>query len=511
MKNMQAVLNFPKKYLDQLTMYRVVLYGLGAVSVVAIIEALFGWLPFDALNMFFSLMLLCTVSYGVNWVCSRLLRIETAYESWLISALILFLILMPPTNLQDVFAVIFIAALAQISKYVLVLNSKHVFNPVAIALVIASAMGIGIGSWWVASLPLLWIMLPVGIAIASKVQRLRMFIAFSVVALVSIYLNNSSFFSSPTDFIVSSFASWPIIFFGAVMLTEPRTSPTRWHDQLPFAILVGTLFGSSFHVGPIFASPELALVLGNIVAFLFSPQPNIKLSVVHNKRINGEMYELAFEPSRKLDFTAGQYLEWTLPHSHPDNRGNRRYFTIASAPEEKQLLLGVKIPTNNPSSYKSKLRELKPGDTMIAGDVSGDFVLPKDINQKLVFIAGGVGITPFRSMVAHLLETNQKRDIHLLYAVSKPEDIMYANFFEQAQHVGLKLTCCITQADCAPPDWNGKTGYITGEMLSDVIVDWQDRSYYLSGPPGMLQAYITMLQKVGVPGHKIKTDFFPGY
>src|SRR6185436_19480997 len=135
----------------------------------------------------------------------------------------------------------------------------------------------------------------------------------------------------------------------------------------------------------------------------------------------------------------GQYLEWTLPHAKPDARGTRRFFTIASSPTEPVVRLGVRL-YDKPSSFKRALVELRPGDTMVAQSLSGEFVLPKDASKKLAFIAGGIGITPFRSHLQYLLDRKEVRDITIIYANKAPDHIAYAPLLAQAaEHLGTKI------------------------------------------------------------------------
>ena len=113
-------------------------------------------------------------------------------------------------------------------------------------------------------------------------------------------------------------------------------------------------------------------------------------------------------------------MEWTLGHEEPDSRGIAAISPSASAPTEPDLRLGVRV--NDPSStYKQALLEMDPGDEIIAGQLSGDFTMPKDPDQPLVFVARGIGITPYRSMIKYLLDTHQRRPITLFYSARKFE------------------------------------------------------------------------------------------
>jgi ferredoxin-NADP reductase len=200
-------------------------------------------------------------------------------------------------------------------------------------------------------------------------------------------------------------------------------------------------------------------------------------------------------------------MEWTLPHKNSDSRGNRRYFTLASSPTEDVLRISVKF--NNPSS-SFKTAMLGRGQ-IVAGNRAGSFTLPKDVDEKLVFMAGGIGITPFRSMIKYLLDKGEKRDVVLMYSNKKAEDTAYKDFFDQAGITSLKTIYTITDTENVPPTWTGKVGRIDANTILKEIPDYKERRFYISGPHVMVEAFKQTLAGLGVEKSKIKEDFFPGY
>ena len=227
------------------------------------------------------------------------------------------------------------------------------------------------------------------------------------------------------------------------------------------------------------------------------------------EQLTKTVWAFHFTFDRLPNWTAGQYMEWVLPHANADKRGIRRFFTICASPTEKELIIATKI-IDKPSSFKAKLRDLNIGEPIIARELDGDFVLPKNSQEKLVFIAGGIGITPFRSMVKYLLDTQEKRDIVLLYSNKESSDVAFSDLFKDAEKIGLKTINFYTD-EKGKNTQNNVYGFITPEEIQAKIPDWQERTFYVSGPEPMVEAFEKMLQQMGVKGRQIKTDFFPGY
>ena len=190
-------------------------------------------------------------------------------------------------------------------------------------------------------------------------------------------------------------------------------------------------------------------------------------------------------------------MEWTVAHNQTDSRGNRRYFTISSAPTENGVMFTVKQPPAKSSAFKQKLDQLKPGDIVLASDLSGNFSLPKDASKKLAFMAGGVGITPFRSMAKYLIDSGQQRDIALLYSASTPGEFSFQNLFKAAAQTGLKTVYVTSQ--------------LNEQKIGGLLPDYAERTFYISGPYGYVHGMEVALLKLGVSSSKIITDYFPGY
>ena len=153
------------------------------------------------------------------------------------------------------------------------------------------------------------------------------------------------------------------------------------------------------------------------------------------------------------------------------------------------------------------------GDTeIVANQLAGDFVLPADPNEKLVFLAGGIGVTPFRSMLQYLLDTGQRRPIVLVYANMNVDDILYRDVFDKAQRVlGIAVIYTLTDARNLPASWKGRVGRLSPELIRAVVPDYRDCTYYISGPNQMVDSFQGLLRDLGIKAARIKTDFFPGF
>jgi ferredoxin-NADP reductase len=152
------------------------------------------------------------------------------------------------------------------------------------------------------------------------------------------------------------------------------------------------------------------------------------------------------------------------------------------------------------------------GDTIIASQLSGDFVLPRNQKKKLVFIAGGIGITPFRSMIKYLIDTKQKRDIVLIYSNRTEADVVYKDIFNQASHYfNFKIIYTFTDLKDGQINGNLRRGVIDGQMILEEIKDFEERTFYISGPPSMVSGIERVITNLGLSKRQIKTDFFPGF
>lgn len=496
-------------FLNRITMYMLLVYGLGGVALLSIFFAAFGLLPTDPLYMLLSFIAILMGAYGAEKFLSTVFGRPMNRESWLITALILFLIL-PPAQSGRQFVLLGLAGcLASGSKLLLRWHGKHIFNPAAFAAAILSLTALWPASWWVGSNTLWPFALIVGLLVVRKIRHFGVvgcFVAASLgVTLIQFTASGQFSFQNLQHALIAS----PLIFLGTIMLTEPATMPARKLHQYIYAGLVGLLSSLGLNIGALYIYPEVALLLGNIYAYIVSPKFATSMSLVRIETVSENIMNFVFTPHKTFSFLPGQYMEWTLPDVKFDTRGNRRTFTIASAPTEDEIMLGVKFYSMS-SAYKQHLRTLRPGSQIYASQLAGSFTLPRESTQKLAFIAGGIGITPFRSMIKTMLDENSLRDIVLIYAVSDEKDFAYLKTFTEARNHGARIHLVATGQSTRRIRGVTYTK-LDSKTLARLVPDIAERTSYISGPNAMVDGIKHELKTIGVRASAIKTDHFSGY
>ncbi len=497
------------KFLNKLTMYRLLVWGLGLLAITSIASASAGILKISAADLSVSLILYIVMCYLFNKLFSYIWRAPTNTESWLITALILFFIMQPDVTRAGVLGGLGACLVAISSKFILSLKRKHIFNPAALAAVVGGVTGISFVSWWVGNTVLALPLLVLGLLVIRKTRKEGVVLTYFIAAVIT-YLVVKIDINTHGGLVIKQFLfSSPLVFLGAIMLTEPATLPSGKRWLYIFAALVGALSVAQIRFGEHLVTAELALLLGNLLAYVTSPRYKARLVLKQTTKLPGNVYDLAFTSDIPLAFRPGQYMDFTLPHSRTDNRGNRRAFTMASSPTEREIHVGVKVYEPS-SSYKKALLAMKPGDSMVAGQISGNFTLPVDVRKKLVFIAGGIGVTPFRSMAKNMIDIRQSRDAILFYMISNPDELSYREVFDAAKPFGLR-TLPVLFNKAIPASWKGETGLFTTELLKKYVPDARHRTYYISGPPRMVDSCVAVLKSQGIHSRQIITDHFSGY
>ncbi len=503
---------FIDNFLNRITMYRLVLYYLIVLIGAAAVFGFFGVLPESPADLAFSTLVILATCWLVNSLFAKGFGATPNVESVYITGLILALIVNPaaPTDPVGVGSLIFVSAWAMASKYIFALGNKHIFNPAAFGVALAALVLNRPATWWVAgNLSLLAFVFLGGLLIVRKIRRTDLVLAFSAVALLTVVLTANG--GNPITAITQTFLNSPFFFLAFVMLTEPLTMPPNRFLRILYGAIVGFLFAPNIHLGSYYFTPEVALLTGNVFAYLASPKRRFIMTLVGRKKLADGTYEFVFAPDRPFIFRPGQYMEWTLDHRSADSRGNRRFFTVASSPTEADgfVRLGVKFYSPQ-SSFKRALGMMRANDTVSVSHLTGDFVLPKDKTKKLAFIAGGIGVTPFRSMARYLIDTKDTRAVTLLYSNKTASEIAYKDVFDEAARtIGMKTVYALTNELTSKPDIH--TGMIDHALIAREIPDYRERTFFISGPHGMVEAFKKTLRAMGVSRSHIKTDYFPGF
>src|SRR3989344_3484472 len=482
---------FLAKLLDQITMYRLMFYFLLGLFFLTTILSMTRVLSYDPLDIYLSGIYFLTICNLSNYLFSKLFKTKINFESASITALILTLIVGPSNFFNSIQILTFIALTAMLSKYVLTLRKKHVFNPAAIGVFLSAVIFNTGASWWIGSIFTLPFILIGGFLILVKIKRLEIVLSFLTVFLVGLILDQ--------NFSIRPLLDSPIWFFVFVMLIEPLTSPLTRRSQIIFGGFTAILYFVLPRLIPSYPyGLETSLLIANLLTLILSPTSNVMQRFIKKEKIAKDTWTFYFEPLNKFKFIPGQYLEWTFPHKNSDSRGTRRYFTVSSAPEEEFTTITIKT-TKKGSSFKSELLKIAPEDQVATSGLYGEFTLPKDKNIPLAFVAGGIGVTPFRSMINHLLETGEKRDIVMFYSNNTHEHIAFRELFDKAKSEGVKTIYVISK----------RGERIDEKMIKEKLPDYNKRVFYISGSQSFVDTFKKLLSKMGVVN--IKTDFFPGY
>jgi Na+-transporting NADH:ubiquinone oxidoreductase subunit NqrB len=422
------MITFIDNFLNKITMYRLVLYYLTVLLLAALGFSFFHVLSFSPDALLFSSFLILITCFVFNILFAKVFGVTPNIESVYITALILALIITPvPSNdYVGIGFIIFASVWAMGSKYIFAIGKKHIFNPAAFGVALSALMIGQSATWWVAgNMALFPFVLIGGLLIVRKIRRFDLVISFFVVSLLTIALTTSS--QDHLKPVIQTLLHSSFFFLAFVMLTEPLTMPPTRTLRILYGAIVGFLFAPNIHIGSFYLTPEIALLIGNIFVYLVSPKGRFVLTLKQRNKLASDQYEYIFSPDRSFSFRPGQYFEWTLGHHSADNRGNRRFFTIASSPTEDDVRLGVRF-YEPASTFKRALGYMKFNDEVSVSNLAGDFVLPKNKEKKLVFIAGGIGITPFRSMVQYMIDNKDKREATLFYSNRTREEVAYKMF-----------------------------------------------------------------------------------
>jgi len=239
--------------------------------------------------------------------------------------------------------------------------------------------------------------------------------------------------------------------------------------------------------------------------------PRYTVNLIRREEIAEGTMAFHFEKPREFQFTAGQYLMVQLINPpETDEKGNRRVFTIASAPFEETLMVATRM---RETAFKRVLKTMPLGTEVALQGPSGSFTLHSDAGRPAVFLMGGIGITPARSMLLQATREQRPHRLVLFYSNRRPEDAAFLEELQRLERQNPHYTFIgtMTHMEHAVRPWQGATGYITKDLLITHLPDVSAPVYYIAGPPAMVTAMRTVLTEANVGEDQIRTEGFSGY
>ncbi|MBI2143861.1 FAD-dependent oxidoreductase [Candidatus Woesearchaeota archaeon] len=235
------------------------------------------------------------------------------------------------------------------------------------------------------------------------------------------------------------------------------------------------------------------------------------LKLVEARSEAGDVRSFLFDPcSYKPDYKPGQHITMALDIKDCDERCNVRPFTLSSSPTERFLMVSTRI---SQSAFKRTLNSVPIGTEVRVTGPSGSFTLQEDYSLQAVMLAGGIGITPFRSMIRFATDRQLPLKIILLYSNRAPKTITFREELAglEAQNPNLTVINTVTDEDGSNKVWAGETGRINADMIKRHVAGLDNAIFYACGPPAMVDSMLAALSGLGIPNDRIRLERFEGY
>ncbi|MBI5015467.1 MAG: FAD-dependent oxidoreductase [Deltaproteobacteria bacterium] len=233
--------------------------------------------------------------------------------------------------------------------------------------------------------------------------------------------------------------------------------------------------------------------------------------LLDRREIAGELMTFRLERPAGYEFRAGQFCFLELPDlGFQGDRGLRRHLSLASSPTETDLLFGTR---KSQSAFKQTLAALPLGSPITIEEPRGSLALPEDPSRPLVFLAGGIGITPFRSLLRYAADSDTSHRVTLFYSNRRPEETLFLeDLLEIARgHDTLRVLATMTRMGESSEPWDGLTGRLTAATIREHCPEWPESAFYLAGPPAMVETLEAVLQELGIDPSRIRPERFTGY
>jgi len=241
-----------------------------------------------------------------------------------------------------------------------------------------------------------------------------------------------------------------------------------------------------------------------------STPKQFSLPFLHREQLAKNTYSFFFDRSGvQFDFLPGQYIRMILPHENVDDRGTSRFFTIASSPLQKNILqITAKVIQ---SSFKETLLNLNPGHDISFFGPMGNFYFQDDAKPH-VFLSGGMGITPFHSMLLYAAQKKIEVPLTLIAAFGASDELIFYDELTAiaTNNKNINVIYTVTQVD-KDEEWNGQTGRISEELIHNYITDKKKSFFYVVGPTSMVEDTKKLLSEMKIDDEQISSEDFTGY
>lgn len=500
-------MNHVDALLGRFTPYRVVSLGLVLVVAAATVLAAVGRVGVDPIALLVSALLAVAATLAASLLGARLVRRRAHVESSVVTGLILALLLWPSLDPAALVTLAGAGVVAGASKYLLAWRGRHVLNPAAAGAFVAGLvawplLGVAGAAWWVATPPLLPVLAVVGVAVVLRTRHVLPVAAYLVTGLAVVVAGLVARGAAPGPALLTALGSYPLLFAATIMLTEPLTLPPRRWQQTAEGVLVALLTVLPLSLGPLHASPELALLVGNVLAFACGQRGGVRLRVASSRRLAPDVHEVTFDARRAPRVVPGQWVELHVPHA-ADARGVRRTFSVVPDTDGR-VAVAYRLDVT-PSSFKRALTALPEGAVVDVAAVGGDVRLPRRTGVPVLLLAGGIGVTPFVGMAEQAAREGRDAVLVLRHATAGAPP-----YLERLAATGVPTFVVGPRPGWPlPPGWHHAGPELTSAVLTDAVPDLADRRAYASGSPAWVGQASRVLRASGV--RRVRRDPFDGY
>jgi ferredoxin-NADP reductase len=234
----------------------------------------------------------------------------------------------------------------------------------------------------------------------------------------------------------------------------------------------------------------------------------VRATVAEKREVAKGTLLVLFSVEDYPDYRPGAYFWVELPdRGHDDEKGLRRHISLVTSPTEKGVVgLATRL---RDTAFKRTLAELEVGDEVQVEEPKGSFLLPEDASAEYVFVAGGIGITVFRSMLRSIADTGAPYRVTLVYSNRDRESSAFLDELEEleARIDGLRVVLTMTDE----PGWEGETRRLDADVLGELVGGLEGKTFLVAGPPAMAEAVSESLRAAGLPDERVLADSFSGY